>query len=69
MQLIENEIRAGHIQRPSMPRVLPPNPFENGQNVHRDPGVHPYLNIHDPLNDSSGDQGMIFDREHVILSS
>jgi len=65
LQLIENEIRAGHIKRPavlplphSMP--LPPVgrlPGGHGQHVHRDPGVHPYLNIHDPLNDSSGDQG------------
>jgi len=66
LQLIENEIRAGHIKRPvpgSIPahHAMPLPPVGrlagHGQHVHRDPGVHPYLNIHDPLNDSSGDQG------------
>ena len=69
LQLIENEIRAGHIKRP-VPGSIPahhPMPLPpvarlggHGQHVHRDPGVHPYLNIHDPLNDSSGDQGKIW---------
>ena len=61
LQLIENEIRAGHIKRPvpgSIPahHAMPLPPVGrlagHGQHVHRDPGVHPYLNIHDPLNDS-----------------
>ena len=53
LQLIQNEIRSGHLARPHL--VPPPS-----QNVHRDPGVkhQPYLYINDPLNDSSGDQGM-----------
>lgn len=57
LQLIENEIRkAGHLKRPAPPQ--PDALMANiPQLVHRDPGVHPYLNIHDPLNDSSGDQG------------
>ena len=73
LQLIENEIRAGNIKRPPVPPQLHAMPLPpvgrlphgvvprpiggHGQHVHRDPGVHPYLNIHDPLNDSSGDQG------------
>ena len=58
LQIIQDEIKAGHIQRPGRPPVLlPPSLLERGHGVLRNPGVHPYLNIHDPLNDSSGDQG------------
>ncbi len=56
LQLIENEIRAGHIKRPNL--VQNGFSFQPPPIIQRDPGaVHSYLNIHDPLNDSSGDQG------------
>lgn len=54
LQLIENEIRSGHLKRHPQAGLMAPPILAP---VHRDPGIHPYLNIHDPLNDSSGDQG------------
>ena len=46
LQLLENEMRGSPSHR-------------RGLHVHRDPAMPPpYLNIHDPLHDSSGDQGM-----------
>jgi hypothetical protein len=65
LQLIESEIRAGHIKRPPMPPSL------GGQHVHRDPGVkhhQPYLYISDPHNDSSGDQGTFLNKTEKASS-
>ena len=49
LQLLENEMRKGSGSGQPLPRMM---------HVHRDPAMPPpYLNIHDPLHDSSGDQG------------
>ena len=51
LQLLENEMRkgSGSGSGQPLPRMM---------HVHRDPAMPPpYLNIHDPLHDSSGDQG------------
>ena len=50
LQLLENEMRGSSAR---------------GLHVHRDPAMHmppPYLNIHDPLHDSSGDQGKLISK-------
>ena len=46
LQLLESEMRMGG------------NGGRMMNHVHRDPAINPYLNIHDPLHDSSGDQGI-----------